>query len=170
LDQAEVTCNVGRLLLLLQQMLHCCFLLQAYKDMFYWGGRMSGLVRDLADSMDESPPPPHSLGAQLLKAKHSTGATHHALALIDNVVASCRHLSGGIMTVLYHTSYISLPMHPPTLVEGEAMVLSCCAWCGGDGVPYCGVLWFAGQPLERNQILAEIGIMWGAGYEVREAG
>lgn len=26
-----------------------------------------------------------------------------------------------------------------------------------------------GQPLDRNQIMAEIGIMWGAGFEVRPA-
>jgi hypothetical protein len=50
-------------------------LLQAYKDLFYWGGRMNSLVKDLAASMDEIPPPPNSLGAQLLNAKYSTGDT-----------------------------------------------------------------------------------------------
>lgn len=67
---------------------------QAHKDLFKWGGRMSGLVQDLTASMEETPPPPHTLGAHLLKAQYSTG-----------------------------------------------------------------------EPLDRHQIMAEIGIMWGAGFE-----
>lgn len=47
--------------------------LQAHKDLFHWGGRMSNLVRDLTSSMGDIPPPPHSLGAHLLKAQYSTG-------------------------------------------------------------------------------------------------
>lgn len=47
--------------------------LQAHKDLFKWGGRMSGLVQDLTASMEATPPPTHSLGAHLLKAHYSTG-------------------------------------------------------------------------------------------------
>jgi hypothetical protein len=49
----------------------CCY--QAHKDLFYWGGRMSGLVNDLTSSMEATPPPPHSLGAHLLNARYASG-------------------------------------------------------------------------------------------------
>jgi hypothetical protein len=53
----------------------CLYVLQAHKDLFKWGGRMSGLVHDLTASMEETPPPPHTLGAHLLKAQYSTGVS-----------------------------------------------------------------------------------------------
>jgi hypothetical protein len=45
---------------------------------------MSGLVDDLTSSMEAIPPPPHSLGAHLLKARfttgqHTTGTMQHGV-------------------------------------------------------------------------------------------
>jgi hypothetical protein len=44
-------------------------LLQAYRDLMYWGGRMSDLVVDLTADMEAHAPPPHSLGAHMLACK-----------------------------------------------------------------------------------------------------
>jgi hypothetical protein len=58
---------------MLSQGVCCVLLLQAHKDLFHWGGRMSGLVQDLTSSMEATPPPAHSLGAHLLQAKYADG-------------------------------------------------------------------------------------------------
>ncbi|KAF6260940.1 cytochrome P450 [Scenedesmus sp. NREL 46B-D3] len=47
---------------------------KAYRDLMYWGGRMSDLVVDLTADMEARPPPPHSLGAHMLACSmHGTG-------------------------------------------------------------------------------------------------
>jgi hypothetical protein len=46
---------------------------QAHRDLFDYGERMSNLVRALTASMEATPPPAHTLGAHLLGAKYSTG-------------------------------------------------------------------------------------------------
>lgn len=63
--------------------------MQAYRDLFYWGGRMSGLVQDLTASMEAHPPPAHSLGAHLLNAKYPDGETR--LLLLEVCGMQCEH-------------------------------------------------------------------------------
>lgn len=62
---------------------------QAHKDLFHWGGRMSGLVQDLTASMEATPPPAHTLGAHLLQAKYPDGELVVLLMLHCLSAAAC---------------------------------------------------------------------------------
>lgn len=109
---------------------------------------MSGLVRDLTKSMEETPPPPHSLGAHLLKAHYTTGDCCCCCQVMNvHALVSCCAVWLASLTACH----LPLPFshtHTHTHTPPTSSPL-------------------AGEPLDRDQIMAEIGIMWGAGFEVR---
>jgi hypothetical protein len=52
--------------------------LQAYRDLMYWGGCMSSLVQDLYADLLARPPPSHTLAAHLMAARRSDTGDHDA--------------------------------------------------------------------------------------------
>jgi hypothetical protein len=62
---------------------------QAYRDLMYWGGRMSDLVLDLTADMEAHPPPPHSLGAAMLACKVKETGAARGLSVI--ALSFCYH-------------------------------------------------------------------------------
>eukprot|EP00775_Hariotina_reticulata_P003654 gene3654-3915_t len=46
---------------------------QAYRDLMYWGARMTTLVLDLMADLEARPPPAHTLGAHLMALRTSEG-------------------------------------------------------------------------------------------------
>lgn len=114
---------------------------------------MSELVHDLTSSMEATPPPPHTLGAHLLGAKYSSG--EHASRSLYSVCQGARCQVWATLCVMPGVVLVTL-LTAVQLAGNFATSFQCCSLSPAHT---------PGVPLDRAQIMADIGIMWGAGFE-----